>query len=82
LTNSHVVGNPNLTYTVITNDNKSFVVKNIWKDDLLDLAILLIDNQNLPYQANFIDIDTILDIGTFVFAIGNPLSEYPNTVSF
>lgn len=82
LTNSHVVDNSNLTYTVTTTDNKSFIVKKIWKDELLDLAILFVDAKNLHSEANFIDIDTVIDVWTFVFAIGNPLSEYPNTVSF
>lgn len=82
LTNSHVVDKSNLKYTVITSDNRSFVVKNIWKDELLDLAILFVDQQNLLSEANFVDIDTPIDIGTFVFSVGNPLSEYPNTVSF
>lgn len=82
LTNSHVVDNPNLTYTVITSDNRNFMVKNIRKDELLDLAILFIEQQNSLSEATFVDIDTSIDVGTFVFSVGNPLSEYPNTVSF
>lgn len=82
LTNSHVVDKPNLTYTVITSDNRNFVVKNIWKDELLDLAILSIGQQNSLSEATFVDIDAQIDVGTFVFSVGNPLSEYPNTVSF
>lgn len=82
LTNSHVVDKPNLTYTVITSDNRNFIVKDIRKDELLDLAILFIEQQNSLSEATFVDIDTSIDIGTFVFSVGNPLSEYPNTVSF
>lgn len=82
LTNSHVVDNTNLVYTVITADNKNFIVKKIRKDELLDLAILFIETSDFLSEAKFIDIDTVVDVGTFVFSIGNPLSEYPNTVSF
>lgn len=82
LTNSHVVENPNLIYTVITPDNKKFIVNKIRKDELLDLAIIFVEKADFLFEAKIIDIDTIVDLWSFVFSIGNPLSEYPNTVSF
>lgn len=83
ITNNHVVDNLNLKYTVITDDGKSFPVKKIRKDDMIDIAIIFIEIETpLLSEAKFIDLDEPVNVWQFVFAIGNPLSEYPNTVSF
>lgn len=82
LTNSHVVDNLQTKYTIVTVDGNVFPVKKIRKDDLLDLAVLFVDTNLLQSEAAFIDIHTAVSLGTFVFAIGNPLSDYPHTVSF
>lgn len=82
LTNTHVIDNPDLRYTVIIN-GESFPVKKIWKDDFVDLAILLIDINAIDLQeANFISFRDNVSIWEFVLAIWNALSEYINTTSF
>lgn len=83
LTNNHVVDATDLNYFVITSRGNTFPVKKIWKDDLLDMAILSLTSSNsitFP-AATFIDIDSSVSLWQFVFAIGNSLSEYPNTIS-
>jgi len=82
ITNKHVVDDINLKYSIVTNDGIVLPVKKIRNDDLIDIAILYIENNtyNLS-EARFVDINATINIGQFVFAIWNPLSEYPNTVS-
>lgn len=82
ITNSHVVDDINLKYSIITKDWKSYPVKNIRKDNVIDLAILFVEFENKNIlEAKFIDIDSIVNIWQFVFAVWNPFSEYPSTVS-
>jgi serine protease Do len=83
LTNNHVVDDLDLKYSIITYDWTLIPVKKIWKDELIDLAVLSIDiNQNLTVEAEFLDDQQLIHIWQFSLAIWNPLSEYPNTVSF
>lgn len=83
LTNNHVIDATDLNYFVITSKWDTFPVKKIWKDDLLDMAILSLELPNsISFSpAIFIDIDSSVSLWQFVFAIGNSLSEYPNTIS-
>lgn len=82
LTNNHVVDNNDLKYSIVTSDGIVFPVRKIRKDDLIDIAILSIEiSTDLPSEAKFIGFDNSVDVGQFVFAIGNALSEYPNTLS-
>ncbi|GIW63242.1 MAG: hypothetical protein KatS3mg091_044 [Patescibacteria group bacterium] len=79
ITNKHVVSETNATYIVITNDNKEYEVKNIYRDPLNDLAILKIEANNLkPLQLGNSD---NLKLGQLAIAIGTPLGEFRNTVT-
>lgn len=80
LTNSHVVADPSIQYTVVTKDKKSLSVKKIETDPLNDLAILTVDGGgNLPTIV-LGDSDS-LKIGQTVIAIGNALGRFDNTVT-
>lgn len=81
LTNQHVVSDVKARYAVITYDGKKYDVDKIFRDDANDIAILKVDfGDNNPQQVEFGDSDS-LKVGQIVIAIGNPLGEYPGTVT-
>lgn len=79
LTNKHVVADQQASYTVITNDGKSYEAQVLARDPVNDLAIVKINVQHAPTLtlANSSD----LQIGQRVVAIGNSLGQYQNTVT-
>ena len=78
VTNKHVVSD-NLTYKVITKDNKEYDVKKIYRDPANDLAVLKIDASGLtPVELGD---SGNLQVGQFVVAIGTALGEFRNTVT-
>ena len=79
ITNRHVVSDKEAEYTVMVNDGTKKEAKVLAIDSFLDIAIIKIDQNNLPY-VNFGDSDS-LKIGQTVIAIGNSLGEFRNTVS-
>ena len=78
VTNKHVVANPD-KYTVVTKDGKKYDVKKIYKDPVLDLAIVQIDGSDIPV----LDLgdSSKLKVGQSAIAIGNALGKYTNTVT-
>lgn len=79
LTNKHVVSSDEIEYSVITNDGTSYEIKEIYRDPSNDLALVIIDADNLkPLELG--DSDS-LQVGQFVIAIGNALGEFSNTVT-
>jgi S1-C subfamily serine protease len=79
ITNKHVVLEHDATYTVITNDKKTYDLTNIYRDPLNDLAIPKIDAKNLnPLELG--DSDK-LQLGQLAVAIGTPLGEFQNTIT-
>ncbi len=83
VTNRHVVEDRDAQYTVFLNDDEHqgerVVAEVLALDPNNDLAILKIDNQNLPYL-EFADSDN-LQIGQSAITIGYALGEFDNTVS-
>jgi serine protease Do len=78
LTNNHVVdGATNLTVQLA--DGRSFPAKVYGTDTLTDLAIVKIDATGLP-TAPLGDSST-LRVGQLAIAVGDPLGEYPGTVT-
>jgi serine protease Do len=78
LTNNHVVdGATNLTVQLA--DGRSFPAKVYGTDTLTDLAIVKIDATGLP-TASLGDSST-LRVGQLAIAVGDPLGEYPGTVT-
>lgn len=84
VTNKHVVNDAEATYTVITNDEKRFTVRRIYRDPLNDIAILKIDpaqNSNTALSPVILGDSSKLQVGQLAIAIGTPLGEFSNTVT-
>ncbi len=79
LTNKHVIADEQASYTVITNDGKSFDATVMARDPVNDLAILKVNIKDAP-TLPLVDSSQI-EIGQQVVAIGNSLGQYQNTVT-
>lgn len=79
ITNKHVVEDDQATYTVLLSDGSQKNAQVVHKDSGIDAAIIKIEGTNYSYAA-FGDSDS-LKLGQAVFAIGNALGEYNNSVS-
>ena len=79
LTCNHVVADREADYTIILNPEKKYPAKIIATDPLVDVAILKIEEKNLPYLT-LGDSDKI-ELAEEVLAIGNPLGEFEDTIS-
>jgi serine protease Do len=79
LTNRHVVNDPAASYTVLTNDGKSYEARVLSRDPVNDLAIVKVDGVGFKYLT-FADSSKI-EPGQHVVAIGNSLGQYQNTVT-
>lgn len=71
VTNNHVVDNAD-EVTVILNNKKSIKAKVIGKDAATDLAVLKVDEPNLPYLSYGNSDD--VKLGQWVLAVGYPLT--------
>ncbi|MFN4122732.1 MAG: Do family serine endopeptidase [Flavobacteriales bacterium] len=71
VTNNHVINNAEKVYIVL-NDNREFEADVIGKDPNTDIALLKVNEKNLPfiYYGNSDDIK----VGEWVLAVGNPFS--------
>jgi serine protease Do len=74
LTNRHVVENARRA-EVTLQDRSVYEVSNIWLDDIMDLAVIKIDAEDLPV-ARFGDPENIR-VGDWVIALGHPLGLSP-----
>lgn len=83
ITNRHVVGDTNATYTVLTNDKKEYAVQRIYRDPLNDLAILKITPPAGEPSLKPLELgdSSKLKLGQIAIAIGTPLGEFTNTVT-
>lgn len=79
ITNRHVVDDNQATYTALLTDGTQKTAQVVYRDNAIDVAIIKIDGNNFKY-ANLGNSDT-LKLGQAVFAIGNALGEYNNSVS-
>ncbi len=79
LTNKHVVSDPNASYTVLLNDQRTLDAKVVAEDPVNDLAILKVDIKDAPFLE--LADSGQLQIGQKVIAIGNSLGQYQNTVT-
>ncbi len=79
VTNRHVVGDQSATYTVLLSDGSQKSARVIYRDEKMDIALAKIEGDNFTF-VTFGDSST-LKLGTSVFAIGNALGEYSNSVS-
>lgn len=79
LTNKHVVVDPKADYTVVGSEGKKYHAKVVARDPINDVAILKIEEKNLPYVE--LGESSNLELGQTVVAIGNALGQFQNTVS-
>ena len=79
LTNKHVVVDPKADYTVVTNEGKKYHAKVVARDPINDVAILKIEDKDLPHIE--LGESSNLELGQTVVAIGNALGQFQNTVS-
>lgn len=79
VTNKHVVAQSGVKYSVITKDNQKYEVKKIYRDPILDLAIVQIDAKDLkPLELGD---SSKLKVGQTAIAIGNALGKFTNSVT-
>ncbi|WP_423128556.1 Do family serine endopeptidase [Gaoshiqia sp. Z1-71] len=71
VTNNHVIDNAD-EIQVVLNDKREFTAKLIGKDETTDIALLKIDEKNLP-TLKFGNSDA-LKLGEWVLAVGNPFN--------
>lgn len=79
VTNKHVVSDTGTKYTVVTRDSKKFEIRKIYRDPILDLAIVQVDEGGL--SALELGDSSKLKVGQTVVAIGNALGSFTNTVT-
>lgn len=71
VTNNHVIDNAS-TIKVVLNDNRSYTAKVIGTDPNTDLALVKVEEDNLPF-VRYGNSDQ-LNIGEWVLAVGNPFN--------
>lgn len=80
VTNQHVSGSKYSNCYVTLENGKEYLANVVWEDQDLDLSIIKINANNLPYVI-FGDSDKIR-VGEKVYAIGNPIGfEFRRTVT-
>jgi S1-C subfamily serine protease len=79
LTNKHVVSETDASYSVLTNDGKTYSAKVLARDPNQDLAVLKINATGLPTVT--LGDSNGLELGQTAIAIGNALGQFSNTVS-
>ncbi len=79
VTNKHVVSDTEASYKIVTKDDKTYDVKNIYRDPINDLAILKIEARGLK-SVEMGDSDN-LKVGQTAIAIGTALGEFRHTVT-
>lgn len=79
VTNRHVVSDPDTKYSIITRDGKKLDVDKIYRDPVLDLALVKVNGSDL--NALQLGDSAKLKAGQTVIAIGNALGRFENTVT-
>src|SRR3989344_5949629 len=79
VTNKHVVAETRGVYLVVTKDGQKYEVRKVYRDPVLDMAIVQIDANNLPPLE--LGDSSKLKVGQTVIAIGNALGRFTNTVT-
>lgn len=79
ITNRHVVADPDLRYIVVAKADKKFFVQKIFRDPVLDIAILKIDANDLTPVT--IGDSSAIEVGQLAIAVGNALGRFQNSVT-
>jgi S1-C subfamily serine protease len=80
LTCNHVVEDKEADFTVIIDPDHKYQARVLDKDPLNDMAILKIQGNNFPFLK--LGNSDKLELGEEVLAVGNPLGEFEDTISF
>lgn len=78
-TDSNVINNVDKEYIIITDDGRSFVSKEIYKDPISDITFVKIETDNLPVASFAVSDDLIL--GQKVISVGEILNNSHSAVS-
>lgn len=79
ITNRHVVSDNTASYTALLSDGTQKPAQVIYKDPNSDIAVVKVDGNN--YKHVELGNSDLLKLGQAVFAVGNALGEYNNSVS-
>ncbi len=79
LTNKHVVPDADATYTVLLASGKQATGTVVWRSSTNDLAVVKIAGSGYPTLP--LGDSSTLSLGESVFAVGNALGQYNNSVS-
>ncbi|MBI4708983.1 MAG: trypsin-like peptidase domain-containing protein [Candidatus Portnoybacteria bacterium] len=79
ITNKHVIQDTEAQYTALLSNGTQQTAQAIYRDPNNDIAILLIPGKN--YTSAQLGSSDALQLGQSVFAVGNALGEYSNSVS-
>lgn len=79
VTNKHVVSDSRVRFTVITKDGQKYETKKIYRDPVLDLALVQVDASGL--KSLDLGDSSKLKVGQIAIAIGNALGRFTNTVT-
>jgi len=79
LTNRHVVEDTAAEYTVLLADGSQKTAEVVWRDPNQDIAIIKIPGSG--YATEQLGDSASLQLGESVFAVGNALGQYNNSVS-
>ncbi len=79
VTNKHVIDDQNIKYNVVTKEGTKYEIRKVYRDPILDLAIVQIDASGL--KAVELGDSSKLKVGQTVIAIGNALGRFTNTVT-
>jgi serine protease Do len=79
VTNKHVVTDTAATYTVLLANGTQKNATVVWRDPVNDLAVVKITGSSFPTVS--LGNSNSLQLGQSVFAVGNALGEYNNSVS-
>ncbi|MDD5147710.1 MAG: trypsin-like peptidase domain-containing protein [Candidatus Daviesbacteria bacterium] len=79
VTNKHVVADTDTVYNIVTKDGKKFEIKKIYRDPILDFAIVQIEGEKL--KALELGDSSKLKVGQLAIVIGNALGRFTNSVT-
>lgn len=81
VTNKHVVSDTGVTYSVITNDNRTLEVERIYRDPNNDIALVKVKTQGKNLKPVIMGDSEKVQVGQLAIAIGTALGEFRNTVT-
>lgn len=79
VTNKHVVSETGTRFTVVTKDGQKYETRRIYRDPVLDLALVQIEATSL--KGLDLGDSSKLKVGQTAIAIGNALGKFTNTIT-